>query len=143
MSVDISAPPEVVFAHLITPERMLTWMGERAELDARPGGVFAVDVTGYPFRGEYLEVQPPRRVVVSWGLAGSDDFPPGSSQVEFTLVPTDAGTRLELVHRGLPDTHSRTHGLGWTHYLRRLQHAAAGIDPGQDLSFAREGSIRA
>src|SRR5579864_4634217 len=77
-SIDIAAPPEVVFAHLITPERMITWMGERAELEARPGGMFAVDVTGNPFRGEYLEVQPPHRVVVSWGLAGSDSFPPGS-----------------------------------------------------------------
>ena len=139
-SIDIAAPPEVVFAHLITPERMITWMGERAELEARPGGMFAVDVTGNPFRGEYLEVQPPHRVVVSWGLAGSDSFPPGSSRVEFTLTSIDTGTRLSLIHRDLPETHSRTHGLGWTHYLGRLQRASAGVDPGPDLGFLSERS---
>jgi uncharacterized protein YndB with AHSA1/START domain len=35
-SIDIDAPPEVVFAHLVTPERMVTWMGQRAELDLPP-----------------------------------------------------------------------------------------------------------
>ena len=42
-TVDIDAPPEIVFAHLVTPEGMLAWMGQQAELDPTPGGVFAVD----------------------------------------------------------------------------------------------------
>jgi uncharacterized protein YndB with AHSA1/START domain len=134
-SIDIEAPPELVFKHLITPERMLTWMGERAELEPSPGGRFAVDVGGVPFRGEYLEVDEPRRVVVSWGMAGNDAFPPGTSRVEFTLQPTPQGTTLHLVHTGLPETHASTHGLGWAHYLARLQQAAAGNPPGRDGGF--------
>ena len=82
-SIVIDAPPEVVFAHLVDAERMVTWMGERADLEPLPGGRFAVDINGVPFRGEYLEVDPPHRVVVSWGMAGSADLPPGSSRVEF------------------------------------------------------------
>ena len=131
-TIDIAAPPEIVFAHLVDPERMVTWMGERADLRPAAGGTFAVDVRGYPFRGEYLEVDPPRRVVVSWGLAGSDDFPPGTSRVEFTLRPTAEGTSLSLLHSELPESRARTHGAGWTHYLARLQLSAGGADPGED-----------
>jgi uncharacterized protein YndB with AHSA1/START domain len=134
-SIDIAAPPEVVFAHLTTPERMVRWMGERADLHPLPGGRFAVDIQGVAFRGEYLEVEPPHRVVVSWGLAGSDDFPPGSSRVEFTLWPTPAGTTLRLLHTGLPETHARTHRLGWSHYLARLTRAARDDLPGPDPGF--------
>lgn len=46
---------------------MVSWMGERADLQPTAGGAFAVDVNGVPFRGHYLEVDPPRRVVISWG----------------------------------------------------------------------------
>ena len=131
-SIEIEAPPEIVFAHLVDPARMVTWMGERADLQPAPGGRFAVDVGGNPFRGEYLEVDPPRRVVVSWGLAGSDDFPPGASRVEFTLTPIPRGTALRLSHTGLPETRARTHGVGWPHYLARLELAARGAAPGPD-----------
>jgi uncharacterized protein YndB with AHSA1/START domain len=85
-----------------------------------------------PFRGEYLEVVPPHRVVVSWGIAGSDDFPPGSSRVEFHLTPTSNGTALHLVHVGLPETYANGHSAGWAHYVVRLQLASLGADPGVD-----------
>ena len=99
-------------------------------LEPLPGGRFAVDINGVPFRGEYLEVDPPHRVVVSWGMAGSADLPPGSSRVEFTLTPTPTGTALSLNHTGLPETRAQTHGIGWRHYLGRLHISAAGGDPG-------------
>ncbi|OLE78093.1 MAG: ATPase [Actinobacteria bacterium 13_1_20CM_2_65_11] len=131
-SIDIEAPPEVVFAHLVTAERMVLWMGQRAELQAIRGGEFAVDINGYLIRGEYVEVDPPHRVVVSWGMAGTDDLPPGSSQVEFILTPTATGTTLNLIHTGLPETRAKTHAAGWANYLTRLGAAATGIDPGPD-----------
>ena len=123
-SIDIEAPPEVVFAHLVTPEGMLAWMGQHAELDATPGGVFAVDIDGTPVRGEYLEVDPPHAVVISWGVLGNDSLPAGSSRVEFRLTPIAAGTRLDLTHSGLPAVEQPKHALGWAQYLARLAHAA-------------------
>lgn len=131
-TIDIEAPPEVVFAHLTTAERMVRWMGGHAELEPVPGGLFAVDINGSLFRGSYLEVDPPRRVVVSWGLAGSDDLPPGSSRVEFTLTGTPAGTALTVVHSGLPPARAEGHRAGWANYLGRLRVAATGSDPGPD-----------
>jgi uncharacterized protein YndB with AHSA1/START domain len=124
-SIEIEAPPDIVFAHLVTPAGMLAWMGQHAELDARPGGVFAVDIEGNPVRGRYLEVDPPHTVVVSWGVAGSDVLPPGSSRVEFRLTPTPTGTRLDLTHTGLPAVEQPKHLAGWSHFLTRLAGAAA------------------
>jgi uncharacterized protein YndB with AHSA1/START domain len=131
-SIEIDAPPDVVFEHLVTAERMVSWMGQHAKLRPVPGGEFAVDINGYLVRGEYLEVDRPRRVVVSWGMAGTEDLPPGSSRVEFTLTPTASGTSLTLSHTGLPDTRARTHAIGWANYLARLGSASRGIDPGPD-----------
>ena len=132
MSIDIAAPPEIVFEHLVTVDGMLAWMGEHAVLDPVPGGEFVVDIKGSPMRGRYLEVERPRRVVVSWGIAGTDAFPPGSSLVTFTLIPTDDGTRLELAHTGLPETRLPGHSRGWHHFLERLEKASRGVDPGPD-----------
>ena len=131
-SIEIEAPPEVVFEHLVEAERMVTWMGQHARLQPIPGGEFAVDISGHLIRGEYLEVERPHRVVLSWGMAGTEDLPPGSSRVEFTLTPTATGTSLILVHSGLPDTRAGGHATGWANYLSRLRAAAKGIDPGPD-----------
>jgi uncharacterized protein YndB with AHSA1/START domain len=131
-SIDIEAPPEVVFEHLTRAERMVEWMGEHAVLEPRPGGRFAVDIQGYLVRGEYLEVDPPNRLVVSWGMDGAADLPPGLSRVEFTLERTAMGTHLSLSHSGLPETRAIGHAAGWTHYLARMQLAATGIKTAPD-----------
>jgi uncharacterized protein YndB with AHSA1/START domain len=141
-SIEIEAPPEVVFEHLVEAERMVSWMGQHAQLRPVPGGEFAVDINGYLIRGEFLEVDPPHRVVVSWGMAGTEDLPPGSSQVEFTLAPSATGTTLTLVHSGLPDTRATGHAAGWANYLTRLRSAASGIDPGPDTWLpATDGNL--
>jgi uncharacterized protein YndB with AHSA1/START domain len=123
-SIDIDAPPEIVFEHLTTPAGMVAWMGQHAELRPEPGGRFSVDIDGAAVRGEYLEVQAPTRVVVSWGMAGSEDLPPGSSRVEFTLTATANGTHLELRHTGLPDARVDGHTRGWARFLTALRDVA-------------------
>jgi uncharacterized protein YndB with AHSA1/START domain len=131
-TVDLDAPIEEVFRHLTDPAAMIRWMGQHATLEPAPGGAFEVDINGVPVRGHYLEIEPPRRVVVSWGVAGSTDLPPGATQVEFTLTPTTAGTRLRLIHRNLPEDQAPMHATGWQHFLGRLISAAAGDEPGPD-----------
>jgi hypothetical protein len=39
----IAAPPEVVFPYFTDPALIVTWLGDRADLNAQPGGVFAVE----------------------------------------------------------------------------------------------------
>lgn len=131
-SIDIEAPIDVVFEHLVEPDRMTRWMGRHATLRPVPGGEFSVDINGYLVRGEYIEVEPPHRVVVSWGMESVEDLPPGSSRVEFTLTPTRSGTTVSLKHTALPETRSKGHATGWGNYLGRLAVAASGADPGPD-----------
>src|SRR5262249_3988549 len=103
-TIDIEAPPEIVFDHLVTADGMVAWMGKRAELDPTPGGVFSVDIDGNPIRGEFVVVDRPRTIVVTWGLLGSDILPVGSTRVEFQLTPIERGTRLALAHTDLPES---------------------------------------
>lgn len=131
-SIDTEAEPSFVFDFLITNDGMTAWMGEWADLDPRVGGRFAVDVAGSAVRGEFLELDPPHRVVVSWGMAGSDDLPPGLSTVAFTLTPIATGTRVDLVHSGLPERAQAGHARGWAHYLERLQLSGEGAHLGPD-----------
>lgn len=131
-SIEIEAAPATVFEYLVTPAGMTAWMGQRAVLAPLPGGVFEVDIAGSPIRGKYLEVTPPRRVVVSWGVAGSDELPPGASTVTFSLSATARGTRVEVVHSGLPRVQVPGHADGWAHFLPRLVTVAEGGDAGED-----------
>jgi Activator of Hsp90 ATPase homolog 1-like protein len=58
--------------------------------------------------------------------------PGGAFEIEFTLTPVPGGTRLRLVHRGLPSGQDHVHAAGWQHFLARLTRAAAGENPGPD-----------
>ena len=132
-SVHIDAPPERVWDYLTRPEAIIRWMGEYALLEPEPGGRFTVDVQGAPVRGQFLRLEPPRRLVISWGYAGSDRLPPGASTVEVRLTPDGSGTRVDLEHRDLPPAERLGHAVGWAHYVARLAAAAvgeAGPDPG-------------
>ena len=102
-------------------------MGTGAELDARPGGRYRITVNQYVASGEYREVDPPRRLVFSWGWEGHPTVPPGSTMVEITLTPEHGGTVLRLRHLGLPDRESRDQHLeGWTGYGSQLAKLVAG-----------------
>jgi uncharacterized protein YndB with AHSA1/START domain len=131
-SVHIEAAPEQVFEYFTSPEAIVRWMGDYALLRPAPGGAFEVDINGVPVRGRYLEVEPPHRLLISWGHAGSDRLPPGASTVEVRLSPAGGGTRVEIEHRDLPEDMRDAFGRGWPHFVARLAVAAAGGDPGPD-----------
>jgi uncharacterized protein YndB with AHSA1/START domain len=123
-SIEVAASPETVFEYFIDAELMVTWIGDFALLDAKPGGEFTLDIEGIPVRGQYLEVVPPERVRVSWGHAGSTTLPPNSTEVQFTLTPTaNGGTLVQVEHRNLPVEHLSSHQAGWPMFMGRLQDA--------------------
>jgi uncharacterized protein YndB with AHSA1/START domain len=130
--VHIAAAPEQVFEYFTRAEAIVTWMGDHAVVDPQPDGEFTLDINGVPVRGRYLELEPPRRLVISWGHAGSETLPPGASRVEVTLTREHGGTTVRVVHSGLPEAEARRHAIGWPHFLARLVAAGAGDDPGPD-----------
>lgn len=111
-----------MFSYLTDPAKFVEWMGIGARLDPRPGGSFRIDVDGEHFAtGQYVEVQPPHRLVLSWGWEGQDNIPPGSTRVEIELEADGADTILRLRHTGLPNEEQRaSHLTGWSRYTGRL-----------------------
>ena len=132
--ITIAARPETVFRLLTDPHEWVRWKGKIAQLEPRPGGTFHVDFQNDKdvVDGRFVEVIPSRRVVFTWGWQGSPTVPPGSSTVEIDLEPDGDGTRLRLVHRGLPEAALASHTEGWDYFLPRLVNVAEGRDVGSD-----------
>jgi uncharacterized protein YndB with AHSA1/START domain len=132
----IAASPETVWQFLVDPERAARWMGQVVSIDATPGGAYRAEILpGNTARGEVVEIEPPRRLVFTWGWepGSGSAVSPGSTTVEFELIPDGAGTTLRFTHRGLKSAEAaESHAHGWDHYLARLGVAAGGGDPGRD-----------
>ncbi|HVY71039.1 MAG TPA: SRPBCC domain-containing protein [Verrucomicrobiae bacterium] len=121
------ASADEVFAAWLDPRMLGEWMfgpNVREEeivhlnVDARIGGAFSFLVRRQGREidhvGQYLEINSPRRLVFTWGIAGSD-----SSRVEIEIMPTSGGCELALTHELAPawaDYADRTRA-GWTNML--------------------------
>jgi uncharacterized protein YndB with AHSA1/START domain len=118
----IAAAPATVFSYLVDPVKFVQWMGVEASIDPQAGGEFRLRVDGeHTAVGRYRDVEPPHRLVMTWGWEGRADLPPGSSIVEVTLEADGSGTLLRLRHSGLPTREERiSHREGWRLYTGRL-----------------------
>jgi uncharacterized protein YndB with AHSA1/START domain len=137
--VEIAAAPETVWEFLVDPAKTALWMGQGASFDVRPGGAWEIAVLpGNTASGTFVEVDPPHRLVYTFGWLPSADgrldlVPPGSSRIEIELTPAGDGTTLRFLHRDLATSEwAASHAHGWDHYLGRLAIAAAGGDAGRD-----------
>jgi uncharacterized protein YndB with AHSA1/START domain len=130
----IEAPPEIVYRYFTDPQRFKAWLGVDASVDPRPGGDYRIQMTNnsqISACGRYVELDPPRRIVFTWGFDGLDGLPPGTSTVEVTLTPDGEATVLVLRHSGLDGREMCDfHVWGWDIGLDRLVIAGAGGDPG-------------
>ncbi len=128
----VSASPEDVFAMLSEPERLRRWQALSATVDFRVGGDYSYTVTpGNIAEGTFVEIEPGRRLVYTWGWSGQDLPAAGASTITVELEPQDGQTRVRLTHSGLPGDQQGGHAEGWEHYTDRLVAAASG-DAGAD-----------
>jgi uncharacterized protein YndB with AHSA1/START domain len=133
----IRARPSIVFDAVTTAEGIAQWWGPDAgpvliaETDPRKGGRYRVrfrklDGTEHESSGEFLEVVPPERVVMSWRWKGGQEDP-NESRVEIVLRPIPEGTELTFTHSLLRDEESRrSHEGGWAGALDKLEARMAG-----------------
>ncbi|HWO16801.1 MAG TPA: SRPBCC domain-containing protein [Solirubrobacterales bacterium] len=163
----VAARPETVFAFFTDPRKMTQWMGAQATLDPRPGGICRIvfrppeekigefgALLGVAeeldrgsvenvsvMMGEFVEVDPHRRIVLTWGLEQEIlAVPPQSTAVEISFVRDGEETIVRLTHRRLPPAAVAFHRAGWEHFLPRLAIAAEGGDPGPDSWQAHQAS---
>jgi uncharacterized protein YndB with AHSA1/START domain len=137
----IRARPATVFGLLSTAEGLTAWWGPddlpvlSAEADVRVGGRFRVrfrtiDGAEHECAGEFLEVEPPVRIVMSWRwTSGGEPEESGRvSRVEMHVRPHETGAELTLVHADLLNAATEAgHRGGWTGALDKLQARLSGV----------------
>mgnify|MGYP001386906705 CR=1 FL=1 len=98
------APPEIVYECWTDPEVLAEWMGPDRlamtveEFDVRPGGKYRYvhrdpDGGEFIFFGEFLEIEPPTRLVQTFNFIMEPQPPPSIDRLE--LIPIEDGrTRM-------------------------------------------------
>lgn len=125
---DIRAAPERVFRALTDPGELARWWTgiggvRKAEFDLRPGGNYRFEFmmeggTTCFVHGVVREVEPPRRLVMTWF---SPHYPQLETLLSFQLETVAGGTRLTLRHSGLTEPGSlQDHHQGWLAALSLL-----------------------
>jgi uncharacterized protein YndB with AHSA1/START domain len=128
----LPAPIGEVFRWWTDPELLREWMTPvgtvEAEVDLRVGGRLRVVMKGdgrvIEHTGEYLEIDPPRRLVFTW-ISQYTGSVPSVVTVELQAAGDDE-TELRLTHSRLPAAEARFHQGGWNAMLGRLD---AGLQP--------------
>ncbi len=128
----LNASPQAVYEAWTDVERLKQWWGPRgitavaAELDVRPGGAYSISMqpdTGKSFvlSGEYRDVEPPRRIVMTWAYRGEAVKDPVESIVTVEFEAQGSATRMVLTQEFLkepPDMKGRDRG--WRSSFDRL-----------------------
>lgn len=130
--IEIRASPERVYAAWTRPEILPTWFGPRSggrlqidRFEPQVGGAYDVtmvfaDGDRARMTGEYRELDPPRRIAMTWRWDESG-APSEETLVTVDLVPTETGTALTLVHARFATPAMRDqHQSGWGPLLQRL-----------------------
>ncbi len=118
------APPERVFDAWLNPEMLARWMFGpdvrdekilRLSIDARVGGTYSFLVRRgteeIDHIGTYIEIDRPRRLVFTWGIAGESDE---QSTVSIDIISLGPGCELTLIHELDPK---------WRDYVRSAEEA--------------------
>jgi len=127
-SVELAAAPERVFQALAS-KAVTDWWVRAGVFDTREwagdvhaGGRWRASgiARGQPYalEGEFLEVDPPRKLVHTWHRVGTPTTP---TTVAYELERLNGGTRVTLRHAGFssPETCTST-AIGWETSFERL-----------------------
>ena len=125
-TVLIQAAPETVFRFFQESPKWASWWGPGSTIDPQPGGkVYIRHPGGIETLGEILAIDPPQRLVFTYGFATGNPIPPGASRVTITLRPDDGGTRLHLFHEFAEAEVRDHHVQGWRFQLSLFANAVA------------------
>ena len=115
----LPAPPGKVFDAWMGPTVPGTiWsVGEELLIDPRKNGLFYLKAPGrrHYHYGRFTELKRPLRIQHTWMTWYTQGL---ESLVTATFRKKGKGTRMTLIHSGLPDTaEGRSHEVGWNQFL--------------------------
>jgi uncharacterized protein YndB with AHSA1/START domain len=127
-TVTIAVPPERVFRAITAEDQIPLWWGAdnmyrttKHTADVRTGGTWRSEGKGadgqeFHVGGEYLEVEPPHRLAMTWIAPWDGDH---VTTVTYTLEAVADGTRLTVRHDGFGARRDscRDHCTGWERVL--------------------------
>jgi uncharacterized protein YndB with AHSA1/START domain len=132
-SVTINAEPSTVWKFMSDQTRFLSWMTfmpgmpapSGSTFEPKPGGdLLIIFPNGGKAKGSVLEVDPPRKLVFTWGYdpdVAKTGLRPGASRVEIVIRGVEDGTLVTLNHIGpMSEELAKGHEAGWRHYLSQL-----------------------
>ena len=127
-----AASPARLYEAWTTPEILVAFLGPNDiearvyEFDARVGGRFHIgmhrsDAEAFHARGEFRELVPGRRIVMTWTWEEDDPADEHETLLTLEFSPNGAGADLELTHAQLASLESRErHSEGWNSILDKL-----------------------
>ena len=137
-TIDIKAAPERVF-RAVTTDELTRWWGSddlyrttKYTGDVRVGGKWRTDGISkegqeFSVEGEFLEVDPPRKLVQTWKY----DWDPAGSVTTITwrFDAVEGGTRVTVRHEGFGSAHDAcaSHANGWERVLTWLSQSEFGV----------------
>ena len=125
----IEASPERLFEAWTTPSQLLSWWGPRgvrctcAEFDLRAGGGYRLgnelpDGRVVFIVGQFLEVDPPTRLVYTWSRERVAEAP---EQVTVRFRAGEGGTEVVVTHERIRGRSlQQEHAVGWDGCLEGL-----------------------
>ncbi len=117
-TIVIRARRETVFRYFTDSSHWAAWWGPGSTIDPQVGGkVFVRYPNAIEAAGEVLAIDPPSRLVYTFGFASGQPIPVGASRVTIALDVVPEGTRLRLAHE-FPDPGARDGFVqGWRYQL--------------------------
>jgi uncharacterized protein YndB with AHSA1/START domain len=137
-SIEIDAPPGVIYRALTDEKELVQWMPTEAEMDLRVGGALRfrfhwearnvdTEVTG-----KIVELIPGKKVSYTWVAAMRSDRDPARMEgapvalVTWTLEELPGRrTRVSLVQKGFDERFRQDGESGWEHFLSQLKRHSA------------------
>ena len=114
----IGARRETVFRFFTDPVRWASWWGAGSTIEPHPSGRVLIRYPGGTEAvGEVLEIDPPERLVFTYGYAKGVPVAPGASLVTIALEDHGGSTRLRLTHAFSEPRVRDEHLQGWRYQL--------------------------
>jgi uncharacterized protein YndB with AHSA1/START domain len=131
---DISASPVRVWSALTDPAQIKRYMfGSQVETDWKPGSAITwngeYQGTTYQDKGEVIEVEPQRRLVVTHfsPMSGQPDVPENYHTLTYVLEPRGEGTHLSLSQDNNASEEEAAHSRdNWAAMLSALKNVVEG-----------------